>query len=225
MLPLVAGLFVLVEALNHTGVIAAFERQLHAAVADSTAGATYSVGLSRPRANLMNNLPVGLIVGSVVAADNLPSQVVGSMLIGVDLRPNLSVTGSLETILWLVVLRREGLEVGTWSFLRLDTCHAARVGSLDDSNDFDRVRSMSRHANSGQPPTARTPFLHDGRQVHGAGALDRVRHWSAGTETASSSGRLANGVLASSHAMPLSVEGTTASPMMTCRSAPVVPHR
>jgi hypothetical protein len=33
--------------------------------------------------------------------------------------PNLSLTGSLATILWLVVLRREGLEVGAWSFLRL----------------------------------------------------------------------------------------------------------
>jgi arsenical pump membrane protein len=119
-LPLVAGLFVLVEALDHTGVIAALSDRLHAAVADSTAGATYSVGLIVGVAsNLMNNLPVGLIVGSVVAADNLPSQVVGSMLIGVDLGPNLSVTGSLATILWLVVLRREGLEVGTWSFLRL----------------------------------------------------------------------------------------------------------
>ena len=41
------------------------------------------------------------------------------MLIGVDLGPNLSVTGSLATILWLVVLRREGLHVGAWSFLRL----------------------------------------------------------------------------------------------------------
>jgi arsenical pump membrane protein len=118
-LPLVAGLFVLVEALNHTGVIAALSGRLHAAVADSTA-ATYSAGLIVGVAsNLMNNLPVGLIVGSVVAADNLPSQVVGSMLIGVDLGPNLSVTGSLATILWLVVLRREGLEVDTWSFLRL----------------------------------------------------------------------------------------------------------
>ena len=95
--------------------------RLHAAVANSTAGATYSVGLIVGLAsNLMNNLPVGLVVGSVVAADNLPSQVVGSMLIGVDLGPNLSVTGSLATILWLVILRREGLEVGTWSFLRLD---------------------------------------------------------------------------------------------------------
>ena len=119
-LPLVAGLFVLVEALHHTGVIAALSDRLHAAVANSTAGATYSVGLIVGVAsNLMNNLPVGLIVGSVVAADNLPSKVVGSMLIGVDLGPNLSVTGSLATILWLVVLRREGLEVGAWRFLRL----------------------------------------------------------------------------------------------------------
>ena len=110
----------LVEALDHTGVIAALSHRLHAAVANSTAAATYSVGLIVGVAsNLMNNLPVGLIVGSVVAADNLPSQVVGSMLIGVDLGPNLSVTGSLATILWLVVLRREALEVGTWSFLRL----------------------------------------------------------------------------------------------------------
>ena len=119
-LPLVAGLFVLVEALDHTGVIAGLSARLHAAVADSTAGATYGVGLIvGVVSNLMNNLPVGLIVGSVVAADNLPSQVVGSMLVGVDLGPNLSVTGSLATILWLVALRREGLEVGTWSFLRL----------------------------------------------------------------------------------------------------------
>ena len=67
----------------------------------------------------MNNLPVGLIVGSVAASDQLPSQVIGAMLVGVDLGPNLSVTGSLATILWLVALRRERLEVGTWSFLRL----------------------------------------------------------------------------------------------------------
>jgi arsenical pump membrane protein len=39
------------------------------------------------------------------------------MLIGVDLGPNLSVTGSLATILWLTALRREGLRVGAWRFL------------------------------------------------------------------------------------------------------------
>jgi arsenical pump membrane protein len=119
-LPLVAGLFVLVEALAHTGVIASISRALHDATASSITGATWEAGILTGLAgNVMNNLPVGLIAGSVVAADNLPPQIIGAMLIGVDLGPNLSVTGSLATILWLVSLRREGLEVGTWDFLRL----------------------------------------------------------------------------------------------------------
>jgi arsenical pump membrane protein len=119
-LPLVAGLFVLVQALDHTGVIAALSGLLHADVTHSGTAATWSAGLVVALAsNLMNNLPVGLIAGSVVAADQLPSHITGAMLIGVDLGPNLSVTGSLATILWLVVLRREGLDVGTWRFLRL----------------------------------------------------------------------------------------------------------
>ena len=41
------------------------------------------------------------------------------MLIGVDLGPNLSVTGSLATILWLIALRREGEHVGALQFLKL----------------------------------------------------------------------------------------------------------
>ena len=41
------------------------------------------------------------------------------MLIGVDLGPNLSVTGSLATILWLTALRREGHKVSAAAFLQL----------------------------------------------------------------------------------------------------------
>jgi hypothetical protein len=39
-----------------------------------------------------------------------------AMLMGIDLGPNLSVTGSLATILWLIALRRENLQVSTWNF-------------------------------------------------------------------------------------------------------------
>jgi arsenical pump membrane protein len=53
----------------------------------------------------------------VATAANLPHQVIGALLIGVDLGPNLSVTGSLATILWLTVLRREGQKVSAWRFL------------------------------------------------------------------------------------------------------------
>ena len=44
-----------------------------------------------------------------------------AVLIGVDLGPNLSVTGSLATILGLSALRRENQEVRAWSFLKLGT--------------------------------------------------------------------------------------------------------
>jgi arsenical pump membrane protein len=40
------------------------------------------------------------------------------VLIGVDLGPNLSVTGSLATVLWLIALRREGERIDGWQFLK-----------------------------------------------------------------------------------------------------------
>jgi arsenical pump membrane protein len=42
-----------------------------------------------------------------------------AVLIGVDLGPNLSVTGSLATILWLTALRRERQDIDGWTFLKL----------------------------------------------------------------------------------------------------------
>jgi arsenical pump membrane protein len=40
------------------------------------------------------------------------------VLIAIDLGPNLSITGSLATILWLIEIRREGMHVSGWQFLR-----------------------------------------------------------------------------------------------------------
>ena len=119
-LPLVAGLFVMVEGLAHTGVIAHLSQTLQAAALKSTAATIWvGGGIVAVACNLMNNLPVGLIAGSAVATASVPPQVTGALLIGVDLGPNLSVTGSLATILWLVALRREGQDVSAWKFLQL----------------------------------------------------------------------------------------------------------
>src|SRR5262245_30020056 len=118
--PLVAGLFAMVEAMVRTGVIGTLSDLLHQAVAQSVPYAAWSAGLSTAIAtNIANNLPVGLVAGSVAASDHLPPPVIRAILIGVDLGPNLSVTGSLATILWLVALRREKIELSAWSFLKL----------------------------------------------------------------------------------------------------------
>ncbi|MGA7808845.1 SLC13 family permease, partial [Bradyrhizobium sp.] len=119
-LPLVGGLFVMVEALVRTGVIAQLAAALHGAVAQSVPHTAWLGGIVTALAdNIANNLPVGLIAGSVIANDHLPASVVGATLIAVDLGPNLSVTGSLATILWLVALRREKIDVSAWRFLQI----------------------------------------------------------------------------------------------------------
>ena len=118
-LPLVAGLFVLVEALNETGLVAIIGSLLREAAAHSAAGAAWAAGIAVALgSNLANNLPVGLIGGSVLQSDHISDQVTRAILIGVDLGPNLSVTGSLATILWLAALRRERVSVGAGRFLK-----------------------------------------------------------------------------------------------------------
>jgi len=69
--------------------------------------------------NLVNNLPAGLLAGQALAAGPSGPKLAGAVLIGVDLGPNLSITGSLATLLWLTALRRHGLSVSAWRFLRL----------------------------------------------------------------------------------------------------------
>ncbi len=69
--------------------------------------------------NLVNNLPMGLIAAATNHAARVSAHVAGAILIGVDLGPNLSVTGTLATILWLIALRREGVNIAPLRFLRL----------------------------------------------------------------------------------------------------------
>jgi arsenical pump membrane protein len=130
-LPLVAGLFVLVEALREVGVIGALANLVHDAATHSLALTAIGAGtIVAFVTNLMNNLPAALVAGSSLV--HAPRPIVGAVLIGVDLGPNLSVTGSLATILWLIALRREGETIGAWDFLKLGmiVMPPALVGAL-----------------------------------------------------------------------------------------------
>ncbi|KAE8759548.1 arsenic transporter [Paraburkholderia madseniana] len=119
-LPLVAALFVLVEMLDHTGVIKTFVHLLQEATQHSEAttagwaGSVIAIG-----SNLMNNLPAGLVASSTVMQAHSPERVIDALLIGVDLGPNLSITGSLATILWLNAIRREGEDVSFMKFFKV----------------------------------------------------------------------------------------------------------
>lgn len=119
-LPLVAGLFAIVEALENAGLRRAGEAGLQSVSAlpvwMAKGASAFAVALV---SNGMNNLPVGLMSGSVLRDAGHAGLVAHALLIGVDLGPNLSVTGSLATILWLIALRRENVEITAGEFFRI----------------------------------------------------------------------------------------------------------
>jgi arsenical pump membrane protein len=118
-LPLVAGLFVLVEGMNRAGASAELGLWLRdlAKMPGWAGSLAASFGVAA-LSNVMNNLPSGLLAGSSLRSVQVADHLHQAVLIGVDLGPNLSVTGSLATVLWLIALRREGHQVGAFTFLK-----------------------------------------------------------------------------------------------------------
>jgi arsenical pump membrane protein len=117
---LVAGLFILVDAVESMGALSLTQAWLawaeRLAPSLGVLAVSFTVSVAN---NLVNNLPLGLIAGGTLEAAHVQGLMANAVLIGVDLGPNLSVTGSLATILWLLALRREKLHVGFWSFLKV----------------------------------------------------------------------------------------------------------
>lgn len=119
-IPLVAALFVFVQALEYSGAIGPLSDALTRVTTRWPQASGLMVGGALSLvSNLANNLPVGLLAGSVLQSATPAPAISAAALIGVALGPNLSVTGSLATILWLNALRREGLHVGVGQFFKL----------------------------------------------------------------------------------------------------------
>jgi arsenical pump membrane protein len=124
---LVAGLFIMVDAVEGQGALTLTQHWLvWASHLGQNVGAMvvgFSVGIAN---NLVNNLPLGLIAGATLKAAHTKSLFANAVLIGVDLGPNLSVTGSLATILWLLAIRKnstaekeEKIDINFWKFLKV----------------------------------------------------------------------------------------------------------
>jgi arsenical pump membrane protein len=119
-LALVVGLFVMVDAMESIGAMRYTREWLAWAETLGPIKGTFITGFAVGVANnVVNNLPLGLMVGSTVQAAHAKGLIVDAVLIGVDLGPNLSITGSLATILWLIALRKEKLDVSFWDFLKV----------------------------------------------------------------------------------------------------------
>ncbi len=117
---LVAGLFIMVDAVESIGALQLTQSWLASAGKLGAPVAALIVGFAVAVSNnLVNNLPLGLIAGGTLQTAHVQGLLAHAVLIGVDLGPNLSITGSLATILWLLALRKEELDVSFWNFLKV----------------------------------------------------------------------------------------------------------
>lgn len=67
--------------------------------------------------NLFNNLPIAVVSSYLIA--HAPERVAYPLVAGVDLGPNLTMTGSIATILWSSMLRKRGVYVSALEYFRL----------------------------------------------------------------------------------------------------------
>jgi arsenical pump membrane protein len=119
----VAALTVLVRGLGDAGVTAAAVSGLmHLAGGPGAAVAAGVVGAAAS-ANLVNNWPATLFLLSGMQVAHLSGTLATAfglgVLAGADLGPNLTPVGSLSTMLWLVIVRRRGIEVSALDYLKL----------------------------------------------------------------------------------------------------------
>jgi arsenical pump membrane protein len=120
----IGGMFVVVRAVENLGFTAAFGNALLRLAGGKPFRAVLLVaGGTALGSNLINNVPMSLVM--VSALHHLPPDTPAyhslafAAMFGADLGPNLTTVGSLATMLWLLILRRKGLEVSTWEYFEL----------------------------------------------------------------------------------------------------------
>jgi arsenical pump membrane protein len=119
--PCVWGMAAIVLGIQHAGLVAGLGRAVLRSAGPPAAAAAITGGIAALGANLFNNIPMTLVMLTVLAG--APRGRLGLLtaatLAGVNIGPALTTVGSLATILWLAFTRRQGVEVSALEYLRV----------------------------------------------------------------------------------------------------------
>jgi arsenical pump membrane protein len=135
--PFVGGMVLVVQGVDRLGLSAFVADRLLELSGGSTLGSVVVIVMGVALgANLINNVPMALVAASALGrlapeANNVVLH--HAAVLGADLGPNISVVGSLATMLWLLMLRRRGLAISSLDYLRfgiLVTPPALLLGAL-----------------------------------------------------------------------------------------------
>lgn len=121
----IAGMFIVVRAVERTGLTTKFGNLLlhlsrgssFGAVVVGTAGAALGT-------NLINNVPMAVLMNSALASIQNASPgvrqgFIAATMFGCDLGPNLTTVGSLATVLWLLILRHRNVDVSGLDYFKV----------------------------------------------------------------------------------------------------------
>ena len=121
----IAGMFVVVRAVERTGLTTKFGNLLlhlsrgssFGAVMVGTAGAALGT-------NLINNVPMAVLMNSALvsiqnASPGIRQGFIAATMFGCDLGPNLTTVGSLATVLWLLILRHRNVDVSGLDYFKV----------------------------------------------------------------------------------------------------------
>ena len=121
----IAGMFVVVRAIEDTGLTVKFGNLLLRFSGGTSFGAvmvgTFGSALGT---NLINNVPMAVVMNSSLgsmqhAAPAIRNGFVAATIFGCDLGPNLTTVGSLATMLWLLILRERVVEVSGLDYFKM----------------------------------------------------------------------------------------------------------
>ncbi len=121
----IAGMFIVVQAVEGTGLTTQFGQLLLHLSGGTSFGAvmigTFGAALGT---NLINNVPMAVVLtSSLNSMQHAPLAVqqgfIASTIFGSDLGPNLTTVGSLATVLWLLILRQRNLDVSGLDYFKI----------------------------------------------------------------------------------------------------------
>jgi len=121
----IAGMVVVVRAIEDTGLTTKLGNLLLRLSGGTSFGAimvgTFGSALGT---NLINNVPMAVVMNSALgsvqhAAPAIRNGFVAATIFGCDLGPNLTTVGSLATMLWLLILRKRGVEVSGLDYFKI----------------------------------------------------------------------------------------------------------
>ncbi len=121
----IAGMFIVVQAVEGTGLTTQFGQLLLHLSGGTTFGAVMVGTLgSAIGTNLINNVPMSVVLtSSLRSIQHAPLAVqhgfIAATIFGCDLGPNLTTVGSLATVLWLLILRQRNLDVSGLDYFKI----------------------------------------------------------------------------------------------------------